>query len=243
MSKPKNANVYGDHQEIHIGTFQMDRVGLVSGSVQVHKVESQWGDGTVNNPRYPLLSIFSAPNMGIPCVGCERTYKPGRGIYTYTYEGVVAGFEFGSDNTTVFELEFSMNEESIQTHPQFEEFATEGQWDGEKNEFPFKINADPDADPPEEGDPNPWYGVASYLVPGAIYRKTYISSSIPASAQSNVGKIFNTPPGVGVFNVNFNGRKWLKLAPRFILRGNVVQVSEEYMLSATNPTLAQRIYA
>jgi len=82
--------IIGNHQEIHIGNFKMDRRGFVSGSIQRHRKGESYTsiDGT-------YFTLSAAPPTGLPCVGVERDYddKASMAIYTYTYEGLMDGLD------------------------------------------------------------------------------------------------------------------------------------------------------
>src|SRR4051812_24362596 len=100
-------NNYGDHQEIHIGSFKRDRIGIVSGTVERHRKEP------FDSIDWNFLTVLAAPPQGgVPCVNVVRNYdeKQGMAIYSYSYEGVNDEYQF-SETETTYELDISMSED------------------------------------------------------------------------------------------------------------------------------------
>lgn len=233
-------NRFGKHQKLHSGVWRMDRLGLLTGIVELHEQEE-----TQAGISFTLLNTRNAPTsvdgvtIIVPCVNVERRHEVGKGgIYTYAYEGAAADFEFADDNIT-FELDFSMAQEPIEAHPDFPAIKAKFGWNKLRRQFAEFMPGNGTTAATGFGGAkdskkkkNPLYGTDSYLEIGAIFRKTRLLHSIPASALRGLGAIVTTPPGLGQFPMETgSNRNWLKLVPKISRRGNVVQISEEWMLS------------
>lgn len=230
-----NTVTIGNHQELHIGQFKMDRSGMLSGSIQRH-VKQAFDEVSLE-----LLSPSAAPaTVKIPCVTATRDYdaKNGMGIYTYSYEGLIADPD---ESQTTFELDITMEEVSIEAHPNIKKIeAKYGTFDPRLKRFPKEVPADFEAPglvgAREDGKvslPNPVAGTDSYLVFGATFRKIYVRKAIPAHVLRGIGAIMSSPPGLAAFPLPpaAKKRKWLKLAPKITKRGNCVQLEENAIMS------------
>ena len=228
-----NKNRHGTNpQEIFIGVFNVDRTGLLTGSATRRRDEDE------ASPDWQWLILANAPNVGFQCVGSSRAYDTAtsKATYTYTYEGVV---DDPSNAAIQFELDFSMTEEPIATHPNFKNIADKYGYNTKTKEFPYFTTAAAtkgtglSASKAKSTNINPMYGVTSYLSVGAIFRKSYTRSSIPSTIMQGIGTIVTTPPGIGLFQLPAasSGRNWLKMAPKITRRGGAVLIEEEYMLS------------
>jgi hypothetical protein len=108
----------------------------------------------------------------------ERRYDEGASmaIYTYTFEGIATrrGTKF-----IEYELEFTMEQAPIETHPDFQHLNDVfGPYDSLNRLWPPIITEKSAAvglKQTSEGgpQPNPMYGVTSYLVPGCMFRMTF----------------------------------------------------------------------
>ena len=192
-----------------------------------------------DRPDWQWLRFSNAPALGHLCVGSERTFdtKESKAIYTYTYEGILDGI---GDNETQFELDFSMSEEPIETHPNFKALAEVYGWNPDKHEFnktppaaAVLKKAGLSAGPKQKNPISQLYGVSAYLSVGAIYRITYCRATIPSGLMRGIGVIVGSPPGISQFKLPAasSGRTWLRMAPKIMRRGSCVQITEEYMLS------------
>jgi len=138
----------------------------------------------------------------------------------------------------VFEIDASMAEEAIKTHPKFEDLKKTFGWDESLGTFSEYLPNDTSSGGLSSGSQNgstrkksKMYGVESWLVAGALYRVSYSSTTVPSSIFYGVGTV-QTPPSIGKFNLpNLGKRNWLKLAPKVRMRGNSIEISLEYMLS------------
>ena len=180
----------------------------------------------------PLMSRTFSQSEGGP----ESTGEAGYEV-TLHYEGAEVDFKY-ADNQITFEFDASMAEEPIESHPSFDKIATKYGWDAGTKEFPKTIKSSNttgalDKTSSSGTTKNPLYGCTSYLAVGAVFRKTYATTSIPAGILKGIGTIVSRPPSIGSFYVPPTGskRNWLKLAPKVKRRGSAVEVTEEWMLS------------
>lgn len=228
--------VHGTHQAVFYGAFRMDRTGLVTGSAQIHNREAP------NSLNVSLFNLGAAPATisGVIPVSVERSYNEAEGlaIYTYTYEGVNSAVAY-DDSYTTFELDITMTEEPIETHPSFEQLKVKYGWNAQKRQFAETqptntANQGTGLSGPaaSTAGKSPLYGTDSYLAFGCVFRKTYVRASIPGTVLSGVGAITAAPPGIQNFRLpNINGRNWLKIAPHIRRRGACVEITEQWMLS------------
>ncbi|MGB8167730.1 MAG: hypothetical protein WCF18_09595 [Chthoniobacteraceae bacterium] len=226
-----NTITFGDTQEIHVGKWRSDRRGLLSGSIQ-RKIKEPYDKVDLK-----ILNVNAAPPMPIPCVGVEREYVHPHGIYTYSYEGIDGDID--DERLTTFELDITMEEVSIEAHPNIEAIEKKyGTFDTKLRRFPKFLSAssgeDLDAaDAANAKQRNPLYGTDSYLSFGATFKKSYVRQFIPASALRHIGAIVKRPPGLAAFPLPAaaKGRAWLKVAPKITRRGNCVHIEENFMMS------------
>jgi hypothetical protein len=177
-------------------------------------------------------------------VGINRRYDRdgSMGIYTYTFEGFLANHEV----IYVYELEFSMAQEPIETHPNFEVFEPKyGPYNPLDRVWPRVATAQQAqaAGLPGTGQnasqtvTNPMFGTTSFFSPGATFRKSYTDTTIAETDLTGIGTI-SQPDGLKDFNKEFSDwvenqskRNWLKLAPKINKRGGAYQVVLEWLLS------------
>ena len=229
-----NVQTIGTHQEIHVGTFKTDRKGMLSGSIQRHRDEAK------NDINASLLILSAAPQgiIELACVGAERTWDPQskRGIYTYSYEGLVADPD---DSQTTFELDITMEEVGIEAHPNLLAIeAKYGSFDPRLKRFPkyapTATSGSGLSNPQQKKQQlNKLYGTDSWEVFGATFKKSYVRKAIPPAALRGIGTIIKRPPGLARFPLPpaAKYRQWLKLAPKITRRGNCVNVEENFVMS------------
>ncbi len=183
------------------------------------------------------------PNLGIGLPYRSRSFtQEDDGGYKVTlhYEGVTN--EFNEDeNQITFELDTSMAEDAIQTHPFFDTLKTRYAWDAAKEQFGETLPEQSGQQTALSGSgkkvkKNPLFGLDSWLVVGAVFRRTYVARNIPSGILRGIGTIVDKPPGIEQFKLPGAAKKrnWLKLAPKIKRRGNAVEITEEYMLSGPN---------
>jgi hypothetical protein len=206
---------------------------------------SETGIATVEVPIYVATlgeALNALPNLGIDLPYRSRTFsQEDEGTFKVVlhFEGVTT--TFNEEDQVTFELDTSMNEDPIQTHPFFDTLKKRYHWDVVKEQFSETL--------PETGGQqtalsggsqktkkNPLFGVENWLVIGAVFRKTYAAKSIPASLLRGIGTIVDKPPGIEQFKIPSAAKKrnWLKVAPKIKRKGNAVEITEEYMLSGPN---------
>lgn len=145
-----------------------------------------------------------------------------------TWNGVnweVIGQFFGIDGDStdpIFELQADGNVEPIETHPDFADFGTAAngaKFDSDGLFLGFGDKTKPD-----------WYGVTSYIRPGAVWIETYYSRFLPTDL-NNIGKI-DEPDG---YEPNVaQSRDWLLLDINFQQRGAAYQIRKSWKASGPN---------
>lgn len=244
---------FGLHQQIHIQPFVVDRTNLFTGRVEYH-VEEDFDRPSANymslgyGATIAGMSGISGMAKGtatqpVPsCVGVERRYdnENSMAVYTYTFEGIATSH---GERFIEFELEFTMNQEPIETHPSFPELQVIfGPYDPLNRLWQPHITqaaANVGLQQTTGGGPvtNPMYGVTSYLSPGLIYRMSYTDVDVDPDFMDHVGTIVIPPipeelfPQLQGWIQNTGFRNWLKLAPKIRQHGSCITVIEEYMLS------------
>jgi hypothetical protein len=138
----------------------------------------------------------------------------------------------GGPNDTAnvtYELDVTQASQPIQVHPRFDSLKRTSGWTQlEDGTYGFPEYA-PHRESDEDEFPVTLYGIVDWVDFGAIWRKTYLvggSGSLPEL--SSIGTI-DEPPGP-VPNVD-GDRNWLKVGAKARGRGNVWEVTEEWMLS------------
>ena len=208
---------------------------------------SETGIATIEVPVFVSTlaeALTVLPDLGIALPYRSRSFsQEDDGGYKVTlhFEGVTNDFTFDDSEKVTFELDTSMAEDPIQTHPFFDTLKTRYGWDAVKEQFAETL-------PEASGDQtelsgsgkkqkkNPLFGVENWLVVGAVFRKTYAARNIPSGLLRGIGTIVETPPGIEQFRIPSAAKKrnWLKLAPKIKRKGNAVEITEEYMLSGPN---------
>jgi len=157
--------------------------------------------------------------------------KPGWWTVNYVFEGFLLAVP-----EPTYELNVSLNQEPIQTHPDFETFA--GTPSSPLNESIF---VDPSTRQPSSRDNAIWKefaytgtantkaGVASYMAPGAEWRETTFQTNRPTGLR-DVGTIDN-PTGPAP---SLSGRDWLMWSETYQRRGHIYQVNRVWKLSGRN---------
>lgn len=174
------------------------------------------------------LDVKKAPSFfNLPCMGVERTWEEAWALYRYGYEGIIK--ELGASQNVTFELDMSLTEEPIKTHPDFANLRKKYLWNPNTQRFPELIAGTGK----NKGKlvRSPLAGVEAYLSPGAIFRRTTVTNRIPANIYKGVALAGNIPSVAGFEMPDIGTRQWFKLAPKIRKRGNCVEVVEEWMLS------------
>jgi len=170
----------------------------------------------------------------------DVTYK-GKSGESFSTETTPGGNE--SLYPVVNTLTRSLNQEPLDTHPNFSGSATSIVADACGNDGSVENKEIIIRD--EGGafvkisdlsfEPN-LAGATSYLAPGQEFTIRYASDTIPSI--TNVGRIVSAPTGAPPVSGNFN---WLLSAINFTQEGDIFEVTENYLLSGVNGW-AQSIY-
>ena len=172
----------------------------------------------------PELSEFS------PLVLMKRNPKQrsdGAFDVTFDLEGhfkpdAAEGEEFTLDGTT--------SEDPIEAHDQLQMLIAKykgKRGDDGKVVFPLTLEVN------GQTERNPMHGVSSYLVPGLVWSKNYVSLSFGDSVVRGLGTIDSPPIGrQGQRPPSLaGGRNWLKIRAKADWRGNIWKISESWLLS------------
>ncbi len=181
-----------------------------------------------------------AKQLGIsfPCIGAPfQQTEDGNYMVTCQFEG--PGSSIGSDDNITFELDTTMSEDPIESHPNFAAIADKYGWNATEKAFQINMPGTQKTTVALKNGTsldkatNPLYGVQSFLAFGCVFRKTYASKTIPSNIFESVGSIVSAPPSIGQFALPTapTKRNWLKMSPKLRRRGSVVEVTEEWMLS------------
>ena len=162
----------------------------------------------------PECYRYTPSDLGISLPLVSRTFtqcdgeaeSSGESGYEVTlhFEGAKADFKY-SDTQITFEFDASMAEEPIQSHPSFDKLKKKYGWSTSDKAFPETMPANSTAsnalstDATKTGK-SPLYGCDSYLAVGAVFRKTYISTTVPSHILKGIGTIVSKPPGIGQFS-------------------------------------------
>lgn len=77
--------------------------------------------------------------------------------------------------------------------------------------------------------PNPLFGLKTYFVTKAVWRRTRTLKRVPKSVLDTIGTVVGKLPTSAIPTPK--GRNWLILPPKIQKRGNAVSVADQYMLS------------
>jgi len=195
--------------EIIGGSFTLDRTGLFT---QTDRYAFPTEDGSLPTEAESFghtyeESSFSVDESGAFWVGEYRATDA---------QGLISE-----------ELDFSMHEEPIQSHPNFltptTGIAAVYNYDQAQKAFQ-KTKAD--------GTANPLYGCTSYLAMTATFRKHQTVGNLNevSGLFDNISKI--ATPNADLIDIpTIAWRNWLKLTPKVTSRAGVFEVSEAWMLS------------
>lgn len=222
--------------------FQM--LGLTAGRDErgLISLALPWNCATLEE----TMTVGSGAPFGLPEVRrAVSQLEDGSFQVTITFEGTEGGAD-GSDET--FEFDSMFREEPIESHPNIDQLKST--YGGTVNSdgrivFPEKLPGGKSSgsglsgSKSSAGDKNPLFGVTTYLVLNAVFRHTYLRSTIPDDLLDKVGTTrerlpegFPTPAG----------RNWLIMPPKVSKRGNVYEISEEWLLSKPGQTWPEAIY-
>ena len=149
--------------------------------------------------------------------------ESGSWVCDFNYEKVVSGDNASDDIGLVEELDYSMKQDPISSHPRFAEIRAAYPWDEVAKAFKDKLAS---------GQDSPVYGTTDYLNFSCVYRQTRTLSKVPGAIFGNIGAIDDNVPFVRMNDpASADDRTWLYLAPKISSRGNAFVVAQEWMLS------------
>lgn len=206
---------------------------------------SETGIATIEVPVFVATladALTVLPDLGVQLPYRSRNFsqeEDGTFKVVLHFEGITSS---PSEDQVTFELDASMNEDPIQTHPYFDTLKTRYHWDAVKEQFSETLPENSGQQTALSGGnsqktvKNPLFGVENWLVVGAVFRKTYSAVTIPGTLLRGIGTIIDRPPGIEQFRIPSaaSKRNWLKMAPKIKRKGNAVEITEEYMLSGPN---------
>jgi hypothetical protein len=220
--------------ELRYYTASIDRFGIESGSVI-------WHADTLEEARTVGLPSIG----GVPLVG--RSFAPGidpqRYAVTVTYEGKAPdGQPQGVGIEETVEGEALFIQEPIELHPnlesvmerfggsrgpdgrvKFDDVLPRGRGVGTGFSFGGKSS-----------QVNPMSGRTTFAVAGCEVLHSYVREQLPADIFAELNQILDNLPSNLPSNARPQtprGRNWMKMAPRWVARGNVVQIFDRYRLS------------
>ncbi len=211
--------------------YKRDKTGLI-------QVTIPWEVSTVEDCE---TFIPDEVPLGLPLIDrSAEEFTVGTWTLNLTYEGGGSdNVSFDTDAKLELEIDASMSQDPIQSHPNFIAIAAKYGWNKDKGEFAPYITKQGTAGTgtalsgAQAGElPNPLYGTESFLNVGAVFRITYTAKTAPQDILDGVGTVFTIPPGYDLLGIPHPvGRNWLKLAPKVNRRGNATRTTLEYMLS------------
>ena len=211
-------------------TFKRDKTGLVTliEPWEVHSLED-------------CESFVPSPlPLGLPITDRNaEEFEVGTWQLRLTHEGKVSAGEvsFESSAEIEVELDVSMAQDPLKSHPNWEVVAAKYGWSTAKEEFAETLptTGGTGLSSAKKARRNPLHGVDSYLAVGAIFRLTFTNNNALNDLLNDLGTVVSLPPGWNLLRVPApRGRNWLKLGPRVRVVGNTTVYSPEYMMSGPN---------
>lgn len=202
------------------GSLQTDRYGLAQSTARWTRA-----DIAANaNPGSPVG--FGSGHPIWTWLGCDRWTVFSDGVYWFCEAQF---FGFTGSPEPIYELDYCTSEEPIETHKNFR--STIGGKPGNElngarfdDEGAFIGFVGPFANDTEEDE---WRGITSYLAPGAVWRKNYLTSSRP----SDLGQVGTVDVPEGSAPSVPAGMNWLYTGLTWEQRGRIYQVRKEWRLS------------
>jgi hypothetical protein len=164
-----------------------------------------------------------------------------------TYEGLLAGGigegSLAQDEDGDWEVDPSLSEEPLESSPILVSLLLEydGYFDEEDRlRFPERLERSQpatrglfggDVGKVKIGDRNPMFGRETYLLPGAIVRRTRVLASVPDDVMSRAGQVIKRLPIEALKDVDWGDADWLTLQARPSKFGNAVRLVEEWIKS------------
>ncbi len=229
-------NTYGEVPEPRITGVRQERQGVAVLTVTIPMVLRVDTDGL----KYPLPTNYPTIS-GYGFSGAQgKESEAGHWEWELTYEGqgpLTKEQDQDNEDQTVYALDTSDAEVPITSHPDLIRIWKKyyGYLEDNRLIFPAKLpkDAQVDAEAYGDGKKNPLYGLESFLSVGAVWTKTYSTTTLPADLFSNIGCIVHTIPQPKRFKIPKigKGRNWMKRGPGIRIRGSVAEVTERFLLS------------
>ena len=185
---------------------------------------------------FVVIPAYLTPHPYLPDLKCYESDldKEHGGIYRITsiYRGVIAD---NAEQLAQHEFSRTTTEAPIETHPLFAvPYSNPPVTPSQLATIELALQNAQDPSPPLTGAAKTLYekkrrGIESYLKPGGIYKKTYVSKNIPGgSTMAMVGKI--SDPGSPAPNAPAN-QNYLCIGVSWQKQAGVVTIMEEHQLS------------
>jgi hypothetical protein len=190
------------------GNFSLDRTGLFT---QTDRYAFPTEDGSLPTEAETFGHTYEESNFSV-----DESGKFWVGEYRAT----------DATGLLTEELDFSMHEEPIQSHPNF---FTASTGIAAVYQYSESLKAFPKT---KSGSANPLYGTTSYLAMTATFKKNQTVGNLNDISDlfANIGKIDG--PTYSLISIPvIPSRNWLKLTPKITSRSGVFEVSESWMLS------------
>jgi hypothetical protein len=212
----------------------IDRFGVESGQIV-------WHADTLEEAR----TCGAVVHAGLPLV--NRTMGPGKASWQYLvtlhYEGQSqdGGAPPDPEVNETAEGEVIYMQEPIEKHPQLQDLLKRfgGKIDPQTN----KVKWEPVLKPATSktfgsnknaSNANPLYGRTTFAVTGSEVLHTFVRNRLPGDIMEKINQIIPELPSSIPSNGRPDtpkGRNWMIMAPRWISRGNVVQIFQRYRMS------------
>jgi hypothetical protein len=191
------------------GNFSLDRTGLFT---QTDRYAFPTEDGSLPTEAETFGHAYEESNFSV-----DESGKFWVGEYRAT----------DATGLLTEELDFSMHEEPIQSHPNFFTAST-----GIAAVYQYSESLKAFPKTKSNGSANPLYGTTSYLAMTATFKKNQTVGNLNdiSNLFANIGKIDG--PTYSLISIPvIPSRNWLKLTPKITSRSGVFEVSESWMLS------------
>jgi hypothetical protein len=147
------------------------------------------------------------------------------------------------EETEQWSIDFDFSEESLESHPKWQEIKKKYGGYQEEAGGPVKF---PETMPDgggksgglggrklKTGDKNPMFGAKTYAVMTARATRTWSSRRIPKNAVNDIGKVYQNIPGAPheFDQIEFGDRNWMAMPPKISQNGDVWRIQNEWMLS------------
>lgn len=173
---------------------------------------------------------------------------PSKMLVRVGYEGITN--EPGEEDG-VFEFDVLLEENPIEAHPKIDDiikkYAGEVDPSTKRVRFPLTLPSKSSGSSALAGGGaknaskrNPFFGLTSYLTLGSIFRRSTVTRTLPVDLLRRVGTIRQTlPKGFPTPD----GRAWLVMPPRAVLRGSIFEIADEWKLIRSDDEGLRVVYS